>query len=280
MTVIVMTGREPARELRQSVAVEIARFDQPPGLAFVRWEGHPAGAGYARQVARGARRVGVPVREALVDEASTTAEVAAIVERLAVDATVQGIIVALPLPPSVDTECVVAALPPSKDVDRISRGAIGEVLAGGSELAPGVAMAAVRLLDYYEIPLAGSRAAVVGRSRSVGKPVALLLVERDATVTLCHSRTRDLAGVTSQADVVVTCVGRPGLITGQHLKPGGVVVDIGATYTADGLKGDVDAASAAQVASAYSPVPGGVGPLTVYCLLANLVSLTRQTQGR
>ncbi len=274
-----MTGRQPARMLRDSIAAEIARFASAPAMAFVRCAHHPAGSDYARQVTRGARRVGVPVREELIDDASTTTDVVALVERLAVDEQVQGIIVALPLPSSVDTAGVIAALPPSKDVDRITRAAIGEVLAGASDLAPGVATAALRLLDYYKVPLAGRRAAVVGRSRSVGKPVALLLLARDATVTLCHSRTPDLAEVTSQADVVVTCVGRPGLIRREHVKPGAVIVDVGATYTADGVKGDVDADGVAQVASAYSPVPGGVGPLTVYCLLANLVSLAKQAQG-
>lgn len=275
----VLTGREPARELRASIATELGEFASPPSLTFVRSASHPAGAAYARQVSRGARRVGVPVSEQLLHETSTTAEAVGLVERLAADEQVQGIIVGLPLPSSVDTAAVVATVPPSKDVDRITRAAIGAVLAGASELAPGVATAVVRLLEYYEIPLAGRRAAVVGRSRSVGKPVALLLLARDATVTLCHSRTRDLADVTSQADVLVACVGRPGLITREHVKPGAVVIDVGATYTADGLKGDVDADGVAQVASAYSPVPGGVGPLTVYCLLENLLSLTRQAQG-
>ncbi len=275
----VLTGREPARELRASIATELGEFAGPPSLTFVRSASHPAGAAYARQVSRGARRVGVPVSEQLLHETSTTTEAVGLVQRLAVDEQVQGIIVGLPLPSSVDTAAVVAAVPPSKDVDRITRAAIGAVLAGASELAPGVATAVVRLLEYYEIPLAGRRAAVVGRSRSVGKPVALLLLARDATVIMCHSRTRDLADVTSQADVLVACVGRPGLITREHVKPGAVVIDVGATYTADGLKGDIDANGVAQVASAYSPVPGGVGPLTVYCLLENLLSLTREAQG-
>ena len=275
----VLTGREPARVLRQSIAADLSHFARLPALTFVRSASHPAGAAYARQVSRGARRVGVPVSQELLDETSTTAEAVGLVERLAADEQVQGIIVGLPLPSSVDTAAVVATVPPSKDVDRITRAAIGAVLAGASELAPGVATAVVRLLEYYEIPLAGRRAAVVGRSRSVGKPVALLLLARDATVIMCHSRTRDLADVTSQADVLVACVGRPGLITSEHVKPGAVVIDVGATYTADGLKGDVDADGVAQVASAYSPVPGGVGPLTVYCLLENLLSLTREAQG-
>ena len=275
---IVMTGREPARELRASIVAELREFTSPPSLTFVRSAAHPAGAAYARQVIRGARRVGVPVSEELLDEASTTTEAVGLVQRLAVDEQVQGIIVGLPLPSSVDTAAVVAAVPPSKDVDRITRAAIGAVLAGASEMAPGVATAVVRLLEHYEVPLAGRRAAVVGRSRGVGKPVALLMLGRDATVIMCHSRTRDLADVTSQADVLVSCVGMPGLITREHVKPGGVVVDVGASYSADGLRGDVDANGVAQVASAFSPVPGGVGPLTVYCLLENLLSLTRAAQ--
>ena len=274
-----MTGREPARVLRASITAELAGFASAPSLTFVRDASHPAGAAYARQVSRGARRVGVPVAEKLLDGAASTAEAVGLVERLAVDDEVQGIIVALPLPSSVDAAQVVAAVPPAKDVDRITRAAIGAVLAGASELAPGVATAVVRLLEHYEIPVAGRRVAVVGRSRGVGKPVALLMLARDATVIMCHSRTHDLADVTSQADVLVACVGRPGLITREHVKPGAVVVDVGATYTADGLKGDVDADGVAQIASAYSPVPGGVGPLTVYCLLDNLLTLAREAQG-
>ncbi len=275
-----LTGREPARALRQAIAADLAQFARLPTLTFVRSASHPAGAAYARQVSRGARRVGVPVSEQLLDETTTTAEAVGLVQRLAADEQVQGIIVALPLPSSVDTASVVSAVPPSKDVDRITRAAIGAVLAGASELAPGVATAVLRLLDFYEIPLAGRLVAVVGRSRGVGKPVALMLLARDATVVLCHSKTHDLAGIASQADVVVSCVGHPGLITREHVKPGAVVVDVGATYTAGGLRGDVEAEGVAQVASAYTPVPGGVGPLTVYCLLANLVSLTKQTQPR
>ncbi len=276
----VMTGRQPARLLRKSIAAAVAQLATPPSLAIVRGTCDPSAAGYAKQVARGARRVGVPVRDELVADAATTATVVTLVEHLATDERIQGIILALPLPPSVDAACVVAALPPAKDVDRITRGALGEVLAGRSERAPGVALAVVRLLDYYDIRLAGRRVAVVGRSPSVGKPAALLMLARDATVTLCHSRTRDLAAVTSQADVLVACAGRPGLIGREHVKPGAAVVDVGTTYTDDGVRGDVDADAVASVASAYSPVPGGVGPLTVYCLLANLLSLAREAQGR
>ena len=268
---IVMTGRQPARKLRESIAATVAQHARPPGLAIVHSKRDPSAAAYAKQVTRGARRVGVPVRDELVDDGVTTAAVVTIVEQLAGDERVQGIILALPLPTSVDAARVV--------VDRITRGALGEVLASTSERAPGVAMAVARLLDYYEIPLAGRRVAVVGRSISVGKPVALLMLARDATVTLCHSRTRDLAAVTSQADVLVTCAGRPGLISGEHVKPGAVVVDVGTTYTQDGVRGDVDADAVASIASAYSPVPGGVGPLTVYCLLANLLSLASEAEG-
>ena len=274
-----MTGRQPARKLRESIAATVAQHARPPGLAIVHSKRDPSAAAYAKQVTRGARRVGVPVRYELVDDGVTTAAVVTIVEQLAGDERVQGIILALPLPTSVDAARVVVALPPAKDVDRITRGALGEVLASTSERAPGVAMAVARLLDYYEIPLAGRRVAVVGRSISVGKPVALLMLARDATVTLCHSRTRDLAAVTSQADVLVTCAGRPGLISGEHVKPGAVVVDVGTTYTQDGVRGDVDADAVASIASAYSPVPGGVGPLTVYCLLANLLSLASEAEG-
>ena len=274
-----MTGREPARALRKSITATVAQLARPPSLAIVRGKRDPAAAGYAKQVTRGARRVGVAVRDELVDDGVTTAAVVTIVEQLAGDERVQGIILPLPLPSSVDAARVVAAVPPSKDVDRITRGALGELLAGTSDRAPGVAMAVVRLLDHYGIPLAGRRVAVVGRSPSVGKPVALLMLARHATVTVCHSQTPDLAAATSQADVLVAGAGHPGLITREHVKPGAAVVDVGTTYTQDGVRGDVDADAVASIASAYSPVPGGVGPLTVYCLLANLLSLAKEAQG-
>ena len=274
-----MTGRQPARKLRESISATVAQLARPPSLAIVRGKRDPAAVGYAKQITRGARRVGVAVRDELVDDGVTTAAVVTIVEQLAGDERVQGIILPLLLPSSVDAARVVAAVPPAKDVDRITRGALGELLAGTSERAPGVALAVVRLLDYYDIPLAGRRVAVVGRSPSVGKPVALLMLARHATVTVCHSQTPDLAAVTSQADVLVTCAGRPGLISGEHVKPGAAVVDVGTTYTQDGVRGDVDADAVASIASAYSPVPGGVGPLTVYCLLANLLSLASEAEG-
>ena len=273
MKATVMTGREPARSLRDLIAGQVAGLAKAPCLVIVRNEGHPEAAAYARQVARGARRVGIPVREDFIDESSTTATTIRLIDGLAVDSQVHGIILALPLPSQVDTQRVVAALPTHKDVDRITSGALGELLTGTSHRAPGVAMAVMQLLAHYEIPLTGRHVVVVGRSPTVGKPVGLLMLAQHATVTICHSRTPDLAATTSQADVVVAGAGRPGLITRDHLGEGAVVVDVGTSYTADGVQGDVEVESIASVASAYSPVPGGVGPLTVYCLLLNVLNL-------
>ena len=273
MKATVMSGREPARSLREMIAGKVAQLVKAPGVAIVRNERHPEAAGYARQVARGAGRVGIPVRDEFIDESSTTATTIRLIEALSIDSEVHGIILALPLPSQVDAQRVIAALPPHKDVDRITSGALGELMVGTSQRAPGVAMAVMHLLAHYEIPLAGRHVSVVGRSPSVGKPVALLMLAQHATVTICHSRTPHLASITSKADVVVAGAGRPRLITRDHLGDGAVVVDVGTTYTADGVQGDVETDSIASIVSAYSPVPGGVGPLTVYCLLLNVLDL-------
>ncbi len=274
-----LTGREPARGLRDELRAAIADLPESlrsPGLAVVRVGADEAAAGYARQIIRTCKRVGVTGREFELSAELDTRELTDRVAELGRDAGIQGIIVQLPLPDRVDAHAVAEAVPPEKDVDRITSAAMGELFTGVERLAPATAAAVAHLLEFYGIELEGRRAVVIGRSNIVGKPIAILLLDQHATVTLCHSRTVDLAGVAATADVLIVAVGRRQLVDERYIKPGAVVIDVGTNYADGAVAGDVDFASAARKASAITPVPGGVGPLTNYLLMKNLVTLIQR----
>jgi methylenetetrahydrofolate dehydrogenase (NADP+)/methenyltetrahydrofolate cyclohydrolase len=240
-------------------------------------------AWYVRSLGRAAAKVGIDCETVQLEP-----DVAAIRARLAAASAserVHGIILQTPLPPGADANELGRLIAPHKDVDGANPESLGTLVAGlrGKDVpafVPATAEAVVRLLDAHGVPLAGRRVAVVGRSTVVGKPLAHLLLDRDATVTVCHSKTADLAAVTRTADVVVAAAGRPGLITAAHLAPGAVVVDVGTNPTPDGgLTGDVDADSVQGVAAGLSPVPGGVGPVTTALLLRNTARAARFAAG-
>lgn len=240
-------------------------------------------AWYVRSLGRAAAKVGIDCETVQLEP-----DVAAIRARLAAASAserVHGIILQTPLPPGADANELGRLIAPHKDVDGANPESLGTLVAGlrGKDVpafVPATAEAVVRLLDAHGVPLAGRRVAVVGRSTVVGKPLAHLLLDRDATVTVCHSKTADLAAVTRTADVVVAAAGRPGLITAAHLAPGAVVVDVGTNPTPDGgLTGDVDAESVRGVAAGLSPVPGGVGPVTTALLLRNTARAARFAAG-
>jgi methylenetetrahydrofolate dehydrogenase (NADP+)/methenyltetrahydrofolate cyclohydrolase len=201
---------------------------------------------------------------------TTTPQLLALVHELNARTDVHGILVQLPLPPDVDEDAVVQAIDPAKDVDGLTVASQGRLLTGRPGLRPCTPLGVMRLIDETGIALQGARAVVVGRSNLVGKPVAVMLLERHATVTLCHSRTRDLAAVVREADVVVAAVGRPGMVRGDWIREGALVIDVGINRTAEGkLVGDVAFTEALPRAAWITPVPGGVGPMTVAMLLAN-----------
>jgi methylenetetrahydrofolate dehydrogenase (NADP+)/methenyltetrahydrofolate cyclohydrolase len=202
---------------------------------------------------------------------STQAEVLAMVDRYNADDRVDGILVQSPLPKGLDFKQVLERIDPAKDVDGFHPLNVGRLVAGQPGIVACTPAGVMELLDWAETPLEGADAVVVGRSDIVGKPVALLLLHRSATVTICHSRTRDLAAVTRRADVLVAAVGRPRMITGDMVKPGATVIDVGVNRTDSGLAGDVDFDSVEPVAGAITPVPGGVGPMTIAMLLRNTV---------
>jgi methylenetetrahydrofolate dehydrogenase (NADP+)/methenyltetrahydrofolate cyclohydrolase len=274
--VMELSGRELAARIRAETAEAAAALTargRQPRLAVVTATGDEASASYVRTLGNAAAKAGIACDVHRADSADGIAETLA---RLAADPGVHGLILQTPLPEGANASELAAAIPAGKDVDGASPESLGRLAAGLPAHPPATAEAVLALLDHYQVELAGRWAVVVGRSVVVGKPVAHLLLARNATVTICHSRTRDLAAVTREADVLVVAAGRTGLIGPGHLSPGATVIDVGTNVTGDGtLAGDVDPA-AAEVAGALSPVPGGVGPVTTALLLRHVVQATRR----
>jgi methylenetetrahydrofolate dehydrogenase (NADP+) / methenyltetrahydrofolate cyclohydrolase len=269
-------GRAPAAKIRAEAAATAAALREAgvvPTLALVLATSDESAAWYTRALARAGEKAGIDVRiERLADDAPAEV-VEARLRALSADDTVHAIILQTPLPPGVDGVRAAAHLAPEKDVDGANPLSLGRLTAGLPAFAPATAAAVLHLLDDHGVALSGRRAVVVGRSLVVGRPLAVMLLARDATVTVCHSRTADLPAVTREADVLVAAVGRPRMLGADHVAPGAVVVDVGTTPDADGnLVGDVDAAAVDGVAGALTPVPGGVGPVTTALLLHNTVT--------
>jgi methylenetetrahydrofolate dehydrogenase (NADP+) / methenyltetrahydrofolate cyclohydrolase len=266
-----LSGRELARALRAEVTARAAGLTaggRQPRLAVVTANDDGGSAAYVRSLASAAARAGVACD---MSRTTTVAGITATLAQLADDPEVHGIILQTPLPGRASLAGLAAAIPLAKDVDGASPESIGRLAAGLPAFAPATAAAVLALLDHYRIELPGRRAVVVGRSVVVGKPAAQLLLDRNATVTICHSRSVDLPSLTRQADVLVTAVGRAGLIGPGHVAPGAVVIDVGTNATpGGGLTGDVDPA-VAGIAAALTPVPGGVGPVTTALLLSHVV---------
>jgi methylenetetrahydrofolate dehydrogenase (NADP+)/methenyltetrahydrofolate cyclohydrolase len=275
-----LTGATLAAEIRARVsesAAALADAGRPPRLAVVVATADESTAWYVRSIAKAAAKVGITCDIVDLDPSSGRAEIDAALRRLSADPSVHGVILQTPLPPGVDFATAATAIDLAKDVDGANPGSLGRLAAGLPAFPPATAQAVVALLGHYDIPLAGRDTVVVGRSTVVGKPLAHLLLDRDATVTVCHSRTADLAGKTSRADVVVAAVGRPGLIGQEHVRPDAIVVDVGTNATADGgLVGDVDPAVQGHVAG-LTPVPGGIGPVTTALLLEHTVRAAEVT---
>lgn len=267
-------GRELAAAIRAetaAVAAELAAGERPVTLAAVVATADESAAWYVRSLTAAATKVGVRCQVCDLGDRPEPGRVSQVLRRLNRDPAVHGIVVQSPLPPGMSLRDVAGEIDPAKDVDGANPVSLGRLLCGLPAFAPATAEAVVALLDHHGVALAGRRAVVVGRSTVVGKPTAALLVDRHATVTVCHSRTGDLAGVTAQGDVLVAAAGRPGLITAGHVRRGAVVVDVG-------VPGDVHG-SVDTVAAARSPVPGGVGPVTTAVLLRHTVTAARAQGG-
>ena len=284
MAAVLLKGGPIAADIRADVAAEVDAFVAEhgfvPGLAIVVVGNDEPSMVYLRKILDGCERVGLGGRLVELAGACSTQELERAILELDADPQVAGIIVQQPLPDRIPLRVVLDTLDPRKDIDGIHPLNAGLLALGYEGYLPATAHASVELLKRSGIEIAGRHAVVVGRSNVIGKPVAQLLLREHATVTTCHSRTPDLAAVIGGADIVVVAAGRPRLVTGAMLKPGAVVVDVGINVTEEGLVGDVDFESASQVASAITPVPGGVGPLTNAILLTHLLRAAHDQASR
>jgi len=284
MTARIIDGKQIAACRRAVLAERVTRLAQSglvPGLTVVIVGEDPASQVYVRMKQKACAEIGITSNKVALPASTTEAELLGIVEALNADAAVHGILVQLPLPGHIDTSAVLDAIDPSKDVDGFHPVNVGRMVTGQDAFLPCTPHGVMVLLDEAGVELSGAEAVVVGRSNIVGKPVALMLLARDATVTVCHSRTRELAEKIARADVVVAAVGRPEMIKGSWLKEGAVVIDVGVNRLDDGrLVGDVEFSSAVERASAITPVPGGVGPMTIAMLLENTVCAAEKRAGQ
>ena len=276
-------GAPIAADIRASVRDDVASFKRrhghAPRIAVVIVGRDAPSIVYLEQILRSCRNVGVSGELVEIPGRVSTAALRERIRRLNDDPLVHGIIVQMPLPKRIPLSAVLDTLDPDKDIDGIHPLNAGLMTQGYDGFLPTTAHAAVEILKRSDIPIAGRRAVVIGRSNVVGKPAAVLLLREHATVTICHSRTQDLAAVTRSAEIVVVAAGKPGLVTGDMLKRGAVVVDIGINVVGGRIVGDVDMESARPVASAITPVPGGVGPVTNALLLTHLLRAAQQQAG-
>jgi len=277
MTARLLDGRALARTMTREIAQEAALFRQhyglAPGIAVVQVGEHPSAMRYIAQIERSFQSVGMRFSLHRLPRMASAADLIGLLERLNGEASVNGILVQMPLPGHLPPSLVANALDPLKDVDGVHPLNAGRLLqAEGDYFVPATPAGGMELLRRYGISLAGKRAVMVGRSNVVGRPMALLMLHEHATVTICHSRTPDLAAVTREAEILVVAVGRPAVITGEMIRPGAVVVDFGMNVVGSRVVGDVDTEAAMEVAEWVTPVPGGTGPMTNVMLLRNVLT--------
>ena len=293
-------GKAVARQVEQEVASAISTLSYRPGLVAVRVGNDPASEIYVRNKAKTARELGLTGTELVFDESMSERELLGEIGRLNADDEVDGILVQLPLPEQIEPRKVIDAIDPAKDVDGFHPISVGNLHLGRPALVPCTPAGVVRLIESTGEPIEGKHAVVIGRSDIVGKPMGALLLQRNATVTICHSRTRDLANVAREADILVAAIGRPMLVTADMIRPGAVVIDVGMNRVGPELAeriapdaekarllekngsvlvGDVDFTRAREVASWITPVPGGVGPMTIAMLMQNTLTAARRRRG-
>jgi methylenetetrahydrofolate dehydrogenase (NADP+)/methenyltetrahydrofolate cyclohydrolase len=276
---MLIDGKQIAAQVRAEVRGDVARWcaagNPTPGLATVLVGEDPGSAIYVTNKIKACAEVGIESFPHRLAADATQAEVARLLAQLGADERVSGILLQLPTPPHIDGSYLSTLIDPDKDVDGLTPVSAGRLAKGLPGLRPCTPEGVLELLAHHDVALQGLEAVVVGRSDLVGKPVAALLLAQNATVTVCHSRTRDLAAVCRRADVLVAAVGRSRMIAGDWIKPGATVIDVGMNRTPDGLAGDVDFESAVAVAGLITPVPGGVGPMTIAMLLRNTLKAAR-----
>ncbi len=280
---VVVNGLELAKELRQEMAEEIAKLGdaghRPPCLAVVLVGDDPASRSYIKGKQRACARIGMDSVEHLLPEETSEAELLELVQRLNDDDGIDGILVQLPLPGHISPERVAEAVDPAKDADALHPTTVGKLLSGTAELVSCTPLGVLAVLDHCRVPLEGASAVVIGRSNIVGKPVSILLQQRNATVTMCHSRTRNLPELCRQADVLVAATGQPRMVKGDWIKPGAAVMDVGVSEVDGELVGDVDFEAAQGVAAFITPSRRGIGPMTITMLLRNTLRAYRTRKG-
>ena len=281
MSAIIIDGAAMARQVLGELKMrvdEFSRSGQPPGLAVLLVGDDPASAVYVRSKERACREAGVQTFDTRMPASTAQAELLEKIDALNADPTVHGILVQLPLPPHIDAVQILQRIDVKKDVDGFNWQNLGALLDGHPALAPCTPSGTMVMLERAGVPLSGRHAVVIGRSTIVGKPAALMLLARDATVTVCHSRTADLAAVTRQADILVSAIGKPRVVTADMVKPGAAVIDVGINRLPDGkLCGDVDFEAVRERAGWITPVPGGVGPMTVARGIANVIQAAERS---
>jgi methylenetetrahydrofolate dehydrogenase (NADP+)/methenyltetrahydrofolate cyclohydrolase len=283
MTAKLIDGKAIAAGFRQEFALRVARLKERgivPGLAVVIVGADPASQVYVRNKAIASESIGMRSEVHALAAETTQSHLVSFVKALNDDEKVHGILVQLPLPKHIESRAVIGAISPEKDVDGFHYFNVGSLVVGEPAFYPCTPWGVMKMLEHEGVALPGLNAVVVGRSNIVGKPMALMLLNANATVTVCHSKTRDLAAVTREADVLVAAIGRARMIGAAMVKPGAVVIDVGINRTADGkLAGDVDFGPVSEVASRITPVPGGVGPMTIAMLLGNTVRSAERLAG-
>ena len=283
MTARLIDGKAIAAQYRAELAIRVARLAEAgvvPGLAVVIVGDDPASKVYVRNKSFACEAIGMRSQVHALAPSTSQAQLIAFVRRLNEDDAVHGILVQMPLPKPLDKHSVIEAIVPEKDVDGFHYENVGKLVAGDPAFYPCTPWGVMKILEHEGIAVRGAHAVVVGRSNIVGKPMAIMLLNAGATVTVCHTQTRDLGQMTRQGEILVVATGRPGVVTGAMVRPGAVVIDVGVNRLPDGrLAGDVDFATVVPIASAITPVPGGVGPMTIAMLLANTVRSAERVAG-
>jgi methylenetetrahydrofolate dehydrogenase (NADP+) / methenyltetrahydrofolate cyclohydrolase len=305
MTANILDGTSVAKTIKQEVADEVAEYakrDLRPGLAAVLVGNDPASQIYVSNKVKTCEQLGLYSEKILLPETTSTKELLALVTDLNGRNEIDGILIQMPLPAQIDADLVLRSIDPAKDADGLHPVNLGRLASNEEGLRPCTPAGMIEMLERYDIKLSGAKAVVLGRSRLVGLPIALLLLHKNATVTICHSRTKDLAKVTSEADVLIAAIGRMAMVNGQFIKPGAVVVDVGmnhvktledleqlypdnpkrrAAFEKNGytLVGDVNPKEAMETAGYFTPVPGGVGPLTIAMLMKNTLTAMKMRRG-
>ncbi|MBW2426046.1 MAG: bifunctional methylenetetrahydrofolate dehydrogenase/methenyltetrahydrofolate cyclohydrolase FolD [Deltaproteobacteria bacterium] len=280
---VVVDGLGLANQLRDEMAKEIAELvaagHRPPSLSVVLVGDDPASRSYIKGKQRACARIGADSSEHLLPESTSEADLLALIERLNSDDAVDGILVQLPLPRQISPEKVAEAIEPAKDADALHPLNFGRLLLGNAELVSCTPLGVMAVLERHDVPLEGAHAVVIGRSNIVGKPISILLQQRNATVTMCHSRTRDLPGICRTADILVAAAGSPRMVKGDWIKPGAAVMDVGVSEVDGKLVGDVDFEAAQGIAGIITPSRRGIGPMTITMLLRNTLRAYRTRKG-